>query len=292
MLHPENRVAQIPKLGVGLGFRREIKQEILAARETLNFLEVITERYLNHPREIEELEELCAVFPVIPHGVSLSAGSMTPPNTRYLQGIKRISDITKAPYYSEHLCMTKAPGIDLGHLSPLWFTEETLRRVIQTVSSVQDYLGKPLILENVTYYFAIPGGEMSQEEFFHRLVAATNCGILLDITNVYINSVNHGFDPIAFLERLPLDHVVQVHLAGGYWLNDLLLDGHSEPVQAESWDLLKELVTRCQVKGVLIEHDSNFPAMELLLQQVRRARQIVSKYEHGEHQCQVHGILV
>lgn len=279
MLQIENRMTQIPHLGVGLGFRREIKQKIFAARNELDFLEVITERYLNHPWEIEELEELCEVFPVIPHGVSLSIGSIAPPSTRYLQGIKQISEITKAPYYSEHLCMTKAPGIDLGHLAPLWFTEETLRRVIDAVSYVQDYLGKPLILENVTYLVAVPGGEMSQEEFFNRLVAATDCGILLDITNVYINSVNHHFDPIAFLDRLPLDHVVQVHLAGGYWLNDILIDGHNELVQEESWHLLQELVARCRVKGVIIEHDSNYPAMDLLLRQTSRARQIVNQSE-------------
>jgi uncharacterized protein (UPF0276 family) len=176
--------------------------------------------------------------------------------------------------------VTKAPGINLGHLSPLWFTEETLHRVIDNVSFVQDYLGKPLILENLTSFFDIPGGTISQEDFFHRLVAATGCGVLLDITNVYINSVNHHFDPLAFLARLPLEQVVQVHLAGGLWLNDrILADTHSEPVQKESWDLLKALVARCRVRGVIIEHDANFPEMDLLLQQIRRARQIVSRQE-------------
>jgi len=277
MLQTTNQLTQIAQLGVGLGYRRPIKQEILAARYELDFLEVITENYLDDARHIEELEEICAIFPVIAHGVALSVGSMTPLNRQYLQGIKRVSDITKAPYYSEHLCMSRVPGIDLGHLTPLWFTQEVLRSVIDNVSYIQDYLGKPLILENVTYHLAIPGAEMSQEEFFNRLVAATGCGILLDVTNVYINSVNHHFDPIAFLERLPLDHVVQVHLAGGHWQNTILIDGHSDLIQEESWDLLKELVARCQVKGVIIEHDKNFPSMDLLLQQINKARRIVNK---------------
>ncbi|MDQ2714346.1 MAG: DUF692 domain-containing protein, partial [Chloroflexota bacterium] len=133
----------------------------------------------------------------------------------------------------------------------------------------------PLILENVTYYFDIPGNSMSQAEFFNRLIAATGCGILLDITNVFINSVNHGFDPVAFLDQMPLDHVVQVHLAGGYWFNDYLVDGHSEPVQEESWELLRALAARCRIKGVIFEHDRNFPDMELLLRQVQRAKRIV-----------------
>lgn len=276
MLQIENRLAQIPTLGIGLGYRREIKEEIFAARHELDFLEVITDRYIEDPRSIEELEQLCAVFPVIPHGVSLSIGSLAPLNMSYLQAIKRISDITKAPYYSEHLCMTRAPGIAIGHLAPLWFTQETLRKVIDNVSTIQDYLGKPLILENVTYLFDLSGGTISQEDFFNHLIAATGCGILLDVTNVYINSVNHRFDPITFIKRLPLEHVVQVHLAGGYWLNDILIDGHNAMIQQESWDLLKELTTRCHVKGVIIEHDSNFPAMDLLLRQIGKARQIAN----------------
>lgn len=277
MLQTEDRLAQIPSLGIGLGYRRQIKEEIFAAHQELDFLEVITEHYIEDPRSIEELKQLCEVFPVIPHGIGLSIGSLAPLNTQYLQAIKRISDITKAPYYSEHLCMTKAPGIDIGHLSPLWFTHETLRKVIDNVSFLQDYLGKPLILENVTYLFDLSGGTISQEDFFNYLVAATGCGVLLDVTNVYINSVNHRFDPLAFLERLPLDHVVQVHLAGGYWLNDILIDGHNAMIQQESWDLLKELTARCHVKGVIIEHDSNFPPIDLLLQQIGRARQIVNQ---------------
>ncbi|MBA2288545.1 MAG: DUF692 domain-containing protein, partial [Ktedonobacteraceae bacterium] len=242
----------------------------------IDFLEVITEHYTDDdPRAQRELEEISSLFPVIPHGISLSIGSMTPLDQGLLRGIKRVCEMTQAPYYSEHLCMTSVPGIDLGHLSPLWFTEDVLQQVIRNVTYVQDYLARPLILENVTYYFDIPGNSMSQVEFFNRLIAATGCGILLDITNVFINSVNHGFDPLAFLDQMPLDHVVQVHLAGGYWFNDYLVDGHSEPVQEESWELLRALATRCRIKGVIFEHDRNFPDMELLLRQIQRAKHLV-----------------
>jgi uncharacterized protein (UPF0276 family) len=276
MQHIMHQTAAIPFLGVGLGYRRDIKEGIFASSNEIDFLEIITEHYLDNTRALEELEQLCTTFRVIPHGISLSIGSMAPLKREYLQAIKRVCTITHTPYYSEHLCMTGAPGIDIGHLAPLWFTEKALQHVIDKVSQVQDMLGLPLVLENVTYYFTIPGASMSQTEFFNRLVAATGCGILLDITNVYINSVNHDFDPTNFLEQMPLEHVVQVHLAGGYWHNGLLVDGHSEPVQEESWELYRNLLSRCQVKGTIFEHDRNYPAMELLLQQIRKARQIVT----------------
>jgi uncharacterized protein (UPF0276 family) len=192
-------------------------QALLANRERIDFLEIIADNYLAAPSARAALAELCELFPVIPHGVDLSIGSVMPFDRSYLQAIKRISDLTGSPYYSEHLCMTRVPGRDIGHLAPLWFTEELLDYVIRRVLMLQDYLGKPLILENVTYMLEIPQSTMSQTEFFQRLVAATGCGVLLDVTNVFVNATNHQFDAKHFLEQMPLSHVVQVHLAGGYW---------------------------------------------------------------------------
>ncbi len=194
-----NRTLAIPALGVGLGYRTELKEAILAHREQIDFLEIITDNYLAAPGAQAALRELCALFPVIPPGVDLSIGSLMPLDQPYLQGIKRISDLTGSPYYSEHLCMTRVPGRDIGHLAPLWFTEELLQHVTQRVLTLQDFLGKPLILENVTYMLEIPQSTMSQAEFFQHLVEATGCGVLLDITNVFINATNHHFD---FLFRL------------------------------------------------------------------------------------------
>lgn len=127
-------LAAIPLLGVGLGFRRELKEAIFAAREEIDFLEIITDQYIQHPGTLSELEQLCASFRVIPHGVNLSIGSVMPLEKTYLRAIKRISDLTSSPYYSEHLCMTRAPGIEIGHLSPLWFTEDVLQNAISKVS--------------------------------------------------------------------------------------------------------------------------------------------------------------
>jgi uncharacterized protein (UPF0276 family) len=270
-------IASLPFLGSGLGYRAEIRQQALAAAAELDFVEIITERYTGHPSLWRDLERVCERFPVIPHGVSLSIGSARQPDPDYLRAIKRVSDRTQAPYYSEHLALTGVPGIDLGHLSPLWFTEEALAVVVRNVRQVQEYLEKPLVLENVTYYFELPRSQMSQAEFFHRLVEATGCGLLLDVTNIHVNATNHSFDPLAFLEAMPLPAVVQVHLAGGYFADGFLVDGHCAPVAEESWRLLEALVARTPVRGVVLEHDERFPEFPVLLEQVARARQILAR---------------
>jgi uncharacterized protein len=277
---PSEAVASLPHLGAGLGYRGEIKDTILAARDEIDFVEIIVDQFAGDERGVDEVRELCEVFVVIPHGIALSIGSATGIDRSYLERIKRISDATGAPYYSEHLCMTRAPGLEIGHLSPLALTEEMLELTIENVRVVQDVLEKPLILENVTYLFSIPGEEMTQAAFFERLVESTGCGVLLDVTNVYINSTNHGFDPVEFLDAMPLESVVQIHLAGGYWSHEILVDSHSEPVQEESWELLDQLARRIPIRGAIIEHDANFPeTLRPVLDQVARARSIIADYQ-------------
>lgn len=221
------------------------------------------------------------LFPAIPHGVDLSIGSMMPLESSYLRAIKQVSDLTRAPYYSEHLCMTRVPGRDIGHLAPLWFTEELLQHVTDRVMRLQDFLGKPLVLENVTYMLEIPHGTLSQAAFFRRLVEKTDCGVLLDVTNVFINAANHHFDPDAFLRLMPLNHLVQVHLAGGYWRHGWLVDGHSELVPEEIFALFETLASLCPVKNVIFEHDAHFPPISDLLEQMDHARDILKRGGHA-----------
>jgi uncharacterized protein (UPF0276 family) len=268
-------LSAIPFLGSGLGYRRELRPAILEAQSSIDFVEIVAEHFMNDPVELTELEELRAIFPVIPHGIGLSIGSAAPLDYDYLQAVRQVCAITGASYFSEHLALTRVPGINIGHLSPLWFTEPVLANTIANVHRVQEYLGLPLILENVTYAFEIPNATMSQAEFFLRLVEATGCGILLDVTNVHVNSVNHRFDPIAFLRDMPLDRVVQIHLAGGFWKDDVLVDGHSEPVDDASWSLLETLVDMTFIRGCILEQDDNFDEPIRLVEQVNRARRIV-----------------
>jgi uncharacterized protein (UPF0276 family) len=228
----------------------------------------------NPPRQ-KLLARLGEQFPVIPHGVNLSIGRAGNLDWAYLKELKEVGEISGAPYYSDHLALTSLPGIDLGHLSPVWYTEESLKVVIENVRTVQEYLEKPLILENIAYSLAIPGATIGEPEFFRYLVEATGCGILLDLTNLYLNSVNHKFETQAYLDRFPVERVVQVHLAGGFWQDDFLVDGHSEPVHQESWRLLEDLVRRVALKGAVIERDQNFSDFEGLAVEVAHARKII-----------------
>ncbi len=267
----------IPFLGSGIGYRLEIRDKILEHSDEIDFVEVITEQYANKTGMWGDLERVGERLRVIPHGVRLSIGSSLPLDMDYLRSVKQIVALTKAPFYSEHLCVTRAPGIDIGHLSPLWFTGEILHSTTDKVNRIQDYLGLPLALENVTYTFEIPDSPLRQTEFFRRLVDATGCGVLLDVTNVYINSVNFGFDPEAFFDEMPLDHVIQLHLAGGFWADDRLIDGHCAVVQEGSWDLLAMLARKAgKIRGSILEHDENFPeSFDLLLDTVRRTREVM-----------------
>ncbi len=268
-------IETMPDLGAGLGYRREIGAAIRENAHRIDFLEIVAEQFMSSAGQLDELAELADLMPVIPHAIGLSIGSLTPIDRAYLQKLREVSDISRAPYVSEHLCMTHVPGIEIGHLSPLWMTEEVLQATADKVSAVQETLGKPLILENITYPFQVPQGDMSQPEFFRRLVETTGCGILLDLTNVHTNAQNLGVDPIRFLTEMPLDRVIQVHLAGGFEADGVLIDSHSEPVEQASWDLLQELVNRITLRGCLIEHDSNFADPEMLIAEVERARRVM-----------------
>ncbi len=267
----------IPALGSGLGYRRELKAAILEARERIDFVEIVADQFMDSPAQLTELESLRDVFPVIPHGVGLSIGTIAPLPAEYLRAVKSICDATRTPYFSEHLAVTRVPGIDIGHLSPIWFSERALNATVDNVCRVQDYLGRPLVLETITYPLAIPGADLSQGEFFSRLVDLSGCGVLLDVTNVYVNSVNHHFDPVSFLKDMPLDRVVQIHLAGGFWSEGVLVDGHCEPVDDGSWGLLEKLADMIAVRASIIEQDDKFPDdPTALIAQVDKARRIIA----------------
>lgn len=266
----------ITYLGCGIGFRREIESDILNNCHNIDFLEIITDNYINIPVQQEKLKLLVEKFKIIPHGINLSIASNRMDQI-YLRDIKEICKIIRAPYYSEHLCFSKIPGICSGHLLPIWFNDEYLVKVIANINFVQDFLEMPLVIENIAYSIEMPESHMSQEQFFKYMVEGTGCGILLDLANLHANSYNFQFDPYKFLDKFPLDNVVQIHLAGGYYnTKKKLIDSHSFPVHNETWDLLKYTLQKTQVKAVLLEHDDNFPKnFDALLNQLNYARTII-----------------
>lgn len=269
-----------PVLGAGLGYRPEIAQEILEHCEEIQVVEVLADRILRGARrDWEEVRDLARILPVIPHGVNLSIGSVDClRDTPYLKALARLSKWIEFPYYSDHFALTKVLGRDIGHLTPVWLTRAQLEVVVANIRVVQRRLQRPLVLETITVPFEIPGGEMDAAEFLNEAVRRTGCGLLLDLTNVFINGKNLGFPPEGFLKRLDLGAVCQIHLAGGIRRSGVWVDSHSAPVQDAVWRLFETALPRCpNLKAVIIERDSRFTRFSGLLSEVRRVRRLWEK---------------
>jgi uncharacterized protein len=266
----------LPALGVGLGFREPFLGELFLARDRVDFLEITADHYLDaSPEKQRELDLLADHFTLIPHGLNLSLGGAEGLDSTYLEKLAGLVRRLTPPWWSEHVAFTRAGGIDIGHLAPVPFSEEALGVLKANIDETRRSIEPPLIVENITYVFAHPGAEMGEGEFLAELAARTGCGLLLDVTNLHTNAANHGFDPLEVLHALPLDRVVQLHFAGGEWLDGRLVDSHARPAPEEVWALLDEVVRLAPVKGIILERDDDLPAFGELLDELDRARSIM-----------------
>jgi uncharacterized protein len=273
----DRRVADLPVLGAGLGLRPEV-DELARTPGAVDWVEVISEHYLVRTKErVEEAVELARLVPVIPHGIELSIGTEGELDLAYVEALAEFVALVDAPWCSDHLCFTKAGDVSLGQLGPLVRTRSAAAAIGAKAQRVQDMVGVPFLLENITYYVDL-GGELSDAEFLNEVMEHCECGLLLDLTNVYTNGVNHGFDPEGYLDTVPLERVVQIHLAGGDPSPVALLDSHGAPVPEEVWGLLDYVVPRApNLKGVMIERDQHFPDdLTELLDEIDRARGVLS----------------
>ena len=266
------------KLGVGIGFREKFKSELFLHRDRVDFLEIIGDCYLNANGYLqEELELLAANFPLIPHFINLSLGSAEGIDLDYLTKVAKLVNSLNPKWWSEHLSFTQAGGIDIGHLSPLPYTKEAVNAVCGNINLVTSQIDAPLILENITYMVNIPGAEMSEAQFIYEICDRTNCGLLLDITNLYTNSINHHYNIAEFLTQLPLERVVQLHFAGGHWHDEILIDSHCSATPDPVWELMQEVVSQTQVQGVVLERDENIPTFIELARELDRAKTILNR---------------
>ncbi|MDF5723698.1 MAG: DUF692 family protein, partial [Rhizonema sp. PD37] len=225
---------------IGLTFRRVLnKTQVLNYKDSFDCLEFLVEEYSALSNvHLKELRNLSNLFTLIPHGLSLSIGSVERPPQSYLDTIARLLEIVQPKYYSEHFAFTQTSQKNLDCLSPLWYTNETLDIVIKNVINIQSFLGLPLILENIAHPFNLPCSTLSQEDFITAVCNETKCGILLDITNLFIDFKNFGSHPKKFIERLPKSSIKQLHIAG--YLVDkegFLWDTHSSGITQEIWEL-------------------------------------------------------
>jgi len=277
-----SELRNIPYFGVGLGLRRELREQIMKRRQEIDVLEIIPEHYIDKPGETAVLESFSKSFKLVPHGLKLSIGTSAGLNKTYVDKVKGILEKIGAEYHSDHFALTDIGDFSIGHLSPLWFTKEGLEAAVKNINKAKEILGMPLVFENITSFFEIPEADFSEPEFIKRALEQTGSGLLLDLTNVLINSYNRKTDPFRFLEQLPLEKVVHIHLAGGKITNGWFYDTHSEELNGPNervWPLLEWVTARADIKTVIIERDQNFKENfeEMILNDIRHAKKILAK---------------
>lgn len=262
--------------GAGLGLRREFLEDLLCLDGQLkqpDFLEIAPENWMGFGgRHAKKLNALTERYPMLCHGLSLSIGGLQPINTEFVQRIKQFLDQHQIAAYSEHLSYTNDGGY-LYDLLPIPMTQQAVDYVVQRVQQVQDILGRRLILENVSTY-AMPNAEMTEAEFVCAVLKQADCELLLDVNNVYVNSINHGTDAKAFIQAMPAERVRYLHMAGHYVENvNLLIDTHGDAVSSDVWDLLRFTYAQIGVKPTLLERDFNIDSLNELLAEVQSVRQ-------------------
>ncbi|WP_435017726.1 DUF692 domain-containing protein [Tundrisphaera sp. TA3] len=275
-MSPADALAGLPTMGVGIGFREPFRADLFLARDRVDFLEITADHYFDPmPEKRRELDLLADHFTLIPHGLDLSLGGAEGLDPAYLG---RFADLVRRldpPWWSEHVAFTRAGGVAIGHLAPVPLDHEALAVLEANIAEARAAIPAPLIVENITTPFVLPGAEMDEAAFLTELTDRTGCGLLLDVANLQANAANHGFDPIAFLDRLPLDRVVQLHFAGGHLGGGgRVIDSHSGPTPPEVWDLLEAVVARAPVRGIILERDEALPPFGELLDELDRARAI------------------
>jgi uncharacterized protein len=266
-----------PNLGLGVGLRSVHFSHILQNHPAVDWFEVISENFIDsfgRPRYV--LEQIAEQYPVVMHGVSLSIGSTDPLNFDYLAKLKRLADEVNARWISDHLCWTGVLGMNTHDLLPLPFNDETLQHVIHRVRTVQDYLERPLVLENPSSYVTFTASTMPEWEFLSRVATETACGLLLDVNNVYVSSVNHDFDPVEYICNLPHHRIVQMHLAGHTPCRAHLLDTHDNHVTDPVWELYRLAHQKTGGVSSLLEWDAKIPPFPVVHAEVLKARQYMA----------------
>ena len=269
-----------PRLGFGLGLRAEHYDDVLGKRPSVDWFEVVTENFMDTGgRPLDVLESVRRDFPVALHGVSLSIGSADPLDDAYLTNLRALADRIAPVLVTDHLCWTGVDGRSIYDLLPVPYTEETLDYVAGRVGQVQDRLGRRILLENASTYIEYRCSQIPEAEFLASLAERADCGILLDVNNVFVTSTNHGLDPHAYIDTIPTERVGQFHLAGFTDMGGYLFDTHSAPVCDEVWSLYRHAVRRFGAGSTLVEWDAEIPSFERLRAESERARSVAAEVE-------------
>ena len=269
---------KLPALGFGLGLRTEHYNAILETKPNVDWFEALSENYMiPGGKPLYYLDRIRENYPVVMHGVSLSIGSTTPFDADYLRDLKKLADRIQPAWISDHLCWTGVHGQNIHDLLPLPYTEETAQHVAERVGIVQDYLGRRILLENVSSYASYVDSTMTEWEFITEIAEKADCLLLLDVNNIYVSSYNHQFDAKAFIDGVPKNRVQQIHLAGHQNNGDYIIDTHDAPVIDPVWDLYEYAISRFGAISTMIERDDHIPELGVLVEELQIARDIAAK---------------
>ena len=267
-----------PYLGFGLGLRTPHYEQVLQEQPDVDWFEVLSENYMvagGKPRYY--LEAIGERYPLVMHGVSMSIGSTDPLNMEYLRSLKALANAVNPRWISDHICWTSIHGVNSHDLLPLPYTWETVRHVAERVKQVQDFLGRRLLLENVSSYLSYRNSEMNEWEFLNAVCNEADCLILLDVNNIYVSARNHGFDPLEYLDVVNPRRIQQIHLAGHSDYGDYVIDTHDHDVPNAVWGLYRETLKRLGPVSSMIERDGNIPAFDALYDELGQARTIADE---------------
>lgn len=269
---------QFPYLGFGLGLRPEHYDDILKLKPDVDWFEVITENYLvPGGKPIYFLDKVRENYPVVMHGVSLSIGSTDPLDWDYLKQVKSLAQRIEPVWISDHLCWTGVNGLNLHDLLPIPYTGEAIRHIVARINEIQEFLGRRILIENVSSYLSYIQSEMTEWQFISAIAKEADCSILLDVNNIYVSSINHEFNPLDYINALAPERIAQIHLAGHSNHDHYIIDTHDAPIIPPVWELYAKTIAKFGKISTMIERDDHIPPLSDLLEELNQARKIMEK---------------
>ncbi len=272
---------RVPDLGIGIGLRPVHLPEIFATWPPIDWFEIISENFMGGGMPLKNLERILERYPVVMHGVSLAIGSAAPLDWEYLKKLKALAEKTKTPWLSDHLCWGRLPGARFHDLLPLPRTNVVIDYVAERAKIVQDFLEIPFALENLSSNASFTTDEMPEWEFYASVIEKAGISMMLDVNNIYVSSRNLGFDPKEYYTNLPLNRVVQIHLAGHSDYERYVLDTHDYPVRSEVWDIYREVYLKTEGVSTLLEWDDRFIPFEETWKEALKAKSYQKQHLHA-----------
>ena len=270
---PANRFTGHCDFGVGIGLRDPHLEHILEHKPVVDWFEIISENYMaDDGCALAQLEEILERYRVVQHGVAMYFGSAEPLNREHLKRVKTLVRRTKTPWLTDHLCWGSIDGHYSHDLLPMPYTFEAVKQTAQKIREARDFLEVPIAVENISSYAEFHLSQMTEWEFLNEVVEAADCGILLDVNNIYVSSCNHGFDPHAYIDNVIHERVTQIHLAGHTDAGYCLLDTHDHPVSHQVWQLYAKLIERVGHTATLLEWDDRIPSFDELHNEALKAK--------------------